>query len=278
MSEWKERIAVLVGGGLLAAIGRDLFYRLAQERRGTLGRIASAFCQGHAGRVGQNFAVFIAEKEKERITDIALKYYSDDSLHGYGDAEFSRADGKPLVKQQRGLIIPLVEKAIAEDRPNVILEIGTGNGDVLAYLAERHPTIQFIGVDLSVANAERRHRLSNVRFVKGYALDLLRNGLAGDMVFSSSTFSVFAPMELQAYLQAMRTMRRLIISDPVTFGNKHVRGLEPKSLHMDVYMWWHNYYGYLRSLGYTIEYSETVNFQYTHNPNAKVFLISAKRM
>jgi SAM-dependent methyltransferase len=250
---------------------------MAQERSGIVGHIASAFCQGHAGRVGQNYAIFMAEKDKERITDIALKYYSDDSLHGYGDAEFSRADGQPLVEQQRGLIIPLVDKAIAADGPNVILEIGTGNGDVLAYLAERHPTVQFIGTDLSIVNAQLRHRLSNIRFVKGYALDLLRNGLAADMVFASSTFCVFAPKELQAYLRSIRTVKRLIISDPVTFGNKHARGPKPKSLHMDLYMWWHNYYGYLKSLGYTVEYAETVNFRYTYNPNAQVFLISAKR-
>jgi SAM-dependent methyltransferase len=279
MQELKERAAVVLGAALLAVAGRDRFYRMAQERRGIAGRVASAFCQGHAGRVGQNYAIFRDERDKERITDIALRFYSDDSLHGFADADYSaRADGKPLLQQQRGLIIPLVEHAIASDRPRVALEIGCGNGDVLAHLAIAHPDIQFVGVDLSVAVAERKHHnVPNLSFRKGYALDLLREGLTADLVFASSTFCIFAPKELRAYLDALRPARRIIISDPVTFGNQHTRDPEPKSRHMDLYMWWHNYFGYLTATGWRIEKFDTVTYSYSHNPNARVLLLSAVR-
>lgn len=281
MRELKERSAVLLGAGLLATVGRDRFYQLAQERTGISGRIASAFCQGHAGRVGANYAIWRSNKDKTRMTDVALAYYSDDSLHGFADADYGlRADGKPLLEQQRGLIIPLIEKAIRESDAKSVLEIGTGNGDVLDHLAARFPDVAFTGVDLSIVNAEKKHQggRSNLQFVKGYALDLLAdNKLSADVVFGSSTFCIFAPQELRAYLSCIHRSKRIVISDPVTFGNVHTRDPEPKSRHMDLYMWWHNYFGYLKQNGWSVDHFETVNYKYTHNPNAKVVLVSAQR-
>ncbi len=236
--------------------------------------------RGMPGASGRTMPLNQAEKDKERITDIALRYYSDDSLHGFADADYKmRADGKDLLQQQRGLIIPLIEQAIASDAPKTILEIGCGNGDVLAHLARAHPSFQFIGVDLSVANAVRKHHnIPNLRFQKGYALDLLRQGaVTADIVFGSSTFCVFAPKELQAYLAALTDTRRIIVSDPVTFGNTHDRDPKPKSRHMDLYMWWHNYFGYLESFGWTVLHHETVTYAYSHNPSAHVVLVSARR-
>lgn len=278
MGELKQRAIVLGGAALLAVIGRDRFYQLAQDKPGILGRLAAAFCSGHAGRLGQNYHIYAENKDLDRISSIALRYYSDDSLHGYGDAEFTRADGKALVDQQRGLVIPLVAAAVERDRPKLVLEIGTGNGDVVAHLAALRPSAQFVGCDLSVTNAAAKHRLPNLSFVKGYALDLLREGrIAPDAVFASSTFCVFTPKELQAYLDAMRGVRRLIVSDPVTFGNVHTRDARPRSRHMDQYMWWHNYFGYLAAAGFRIEHFETRRFVYSWNPHAQVILVDGSR-
>lgn len=277
MSEIKERAAVLAGAALLACVGKPKFYIYAQRRRGFFGRIASAFCQGHAGRVGANYSIFMNDKDKERMTDIAMQYYSDDSLHGFADDDYSkRADGKPLLEQQRGLILPLVVTAIDKDSPETVLEIGCGNGDAIAYLAKAYPNVKFIGVDLSVKVAEKKHSLPNLSFIKGYALDLMREGLNADLIYGSSTFCIFAPKELGHYMVALESAKRVIISEPVMPGFKHLPELQEESLHMDLYMWWHNYFGYLTYSGWTVETAETVNFAYRHNPNAKVFLINAR--
>jgi SAM-dependent methyltransferase len=278
VGELKQRLIVLAGASLLAVVGRDRFYQMAQDKRGIFGRLAAAFCSGHAGRLGQNYHIYAENKAVDRISAIALRYYGDDSLHGYGDVEFTRADGKALVDQQRGLVIPLVAAAVERDRPKLVLEIGAGNGDVVAHLAAGHPAVQFVGCDLSVKNAAAKHRLPNLSFVKGYALDLLRDrSLAPDAVFASSTFCVFTPGELQAYLDAMRGVRRLIVSDPVTFGNVHTRDPRPRSRHMDQYMWWHNYFGYLTAAGFRVEHHETRRFAYSWNPNARVVLVDGSR-
>jgi len=274
LNELRARTAVLLGAGLLAIVGRDRFYRLAQAA-GVLGRVASAFCQGHAGKVCCNYAIFTAEKDKERISDAMLRCYTDDNVHAYGDTD---ADGKHMLEQERGLIVPLVENAIASDHPNTVLEIGTANGDVIAHLAECYPSINFIGIDLTVATAQQKHSRSNLRFVKGYALDILnRREVAADLVYASSTFCAVTPKELAAYMGSLASARRVILSDPVTFGNVHKRDVQPKSRHANLYGWWHNYFGYLTAASWTVDYFETVNFAHSWNPNAKVILISARQ-
>ncbi len=280
MSELKNRIVVLLGAVLVAAIGRDKFYQAAQDRSGIIGRVASAWCQGHAGRIGQNYAIWRANKDKDRITDIALAFYNDDSLHGFADTDYAvRSGGKPLLDQQRGLIIPLVAKAIKDVGARSILEIGTGNGDILAHLANEFPDIKCVGVDLSVSNAQVKYSDGppNLTFVKGYALDLLRQGeISGDVVFGTSTFCVFAPREFAAYLDALSEAKRIVISDPVTTGNVHSRDPNPKSRHMDLYMWWHNYFGWLADRGWNIDQHETVDYRYS-NKDTSVVLVSATR-
>jgi SAM-dependent methyltransferase len=278
VGELKQRVIVLAGAALLGVVGRDRFYQMAQDKPNVLGRLAAAFCSGHAGRLGQNYHIYAENKNVDRISAIARRYYGDDSLHGYGDAEFTRADGKALVDQQRGLVIPLVAAAVERDRPKLVLEIGTGNGDVIAHLAALHPAVQFVGCDLSVKNAAGKHRVPNLSFVKGYALDLLQDRtLSPDMVFASSTFCVFTPKELQAYLDAMRGIGRLIVSDPVNFGNVHTRDARPRSRHMDQYMWWHNYFGYFTAAGFRIEHHETRRFDYSWNRGARVVIVDGYR-
>lgn len=278
VGEAKERAAVLAGAILLSAIGRDRFYVLAQDRNGVFGRCASAFLQGHAGRLGANYSIMVREKDRDRMTEIAKAYYSDDSLHGFGDFNLPRPDAKkPIAEQRRAMVAPVVEAAIKDSGASSVIEIGTGNGDVIAYLARRNENVKFVGVDLSVTNAKKKHQQHNLDFISGYALDLLEQGLSADVVFATSTFCIFAPKELSAYLSAIKA-KRLIISDPVTFGNRHSRkDARPISRHMDLYMWWHNYYGYLVDAGWTVDLLDTVEYYYPHNPRAKFVMVSASR-
>ena len=155
MNELKNRIIILFGAIILAVIGRQSFYRLTQASNPLLSKLSSLFCMGHIQRLVHDFEVQREGINKDRIGEAALALYSDDSLAGYGDYEFTKTDGKPLLEQQRGLIIPLVIKeiesfiAIKQSMPKV-LEVGVANGDVLAYLAYIYPNIEFVGIDLSI--------------------------------------------------------------------------------------------------------------------------------
>jgi hypothetical protein len=75
----------------------------------------------------------------------------------------------------------------------------------------------------------------------------------------------------------MNGTKAIAISEPVTFGNVHTKDKAPISRHMDLYMWWHNYYGYLLKHRFSIDTYRTVPFAYSHNPNVQVVLISGHR-
>jgi hypothetical protein len=50
VEELRQRAIVLAGAALLAAVGRNRLYQMAQDKPGILGRLAAAFCSGHAAR------------------------------------------------------------------------------------------------------------------------------------------------------------------------------------------------------------------------------------
>jgi len=275
----KNKIVVILGAILLVMFGRNRFYHMAQRRNGIFGKIASGFCKGHAGRVGQNYGIFSDNKDLSRLSDIAKKYYSDDDLHGFGEYEYTlRGDNKTLLEQMRGQIIPLVEYQINTFNYKKVIEIGTSNGDVLSYLAEKYPEVEFIGIDLSVKNAVAKHDQKNLKFIKGYALDLFeKDNLVADLVFGVSTWCIFTPLELEAYFRSMKKINSVVIAEPVTFGTSHGYSKKCESLHMDLYMWWHNYYGYLLKNKFNIDEYKTINYKLSNNPNAKMCLISGHR-
>jgi S-adenosyl-L-methionine methyltransferase len=137
-----------------------------------------------------DYVFALTEAANERPSAAALAQYTDDSLANYGDE-----GGDTIVAQQRGLILPLVERAIAETT-GAIIEIGTGNGDVVAHLAERYRGRTFIGIDFSTATAERKWKQPNVKFIAGYARDVIgevSNALEIGVIFASSTFVLFNP-------------------------------------------------------------------------------------
>jgi hypothetical protein len=98
-NELKNRVGILAGALLLISIGRDRFYRLAQEPTGLLPKVASFFCQGHVARLVNNYQVMQEGKQSEGISSIAKKYYSDDSLSiGQSSRSYLRQERPPLSK------------------------------------------------------------------------------------------------------------------------------------------------------------------------------------
>jgi hypothetical protein len=185
-------------------LGHQRFYATAQED-GVLSRAARALLTAEPARLAINYHNLQASIGRDRISPMAAAEYADDTLAGYADEQFGKG-GDHLENQQRARALPLIEQA-ASSLPDgaTLVEIGTGNGDMCAHLARRFPHLQVIGVDLSVAVAERLHTEPNLRFVGGYALELLEAGeLDGDLVFAASTFVVFTPLELARYAAPSR--------------------------------------------------------------------------
>jgi SAM-dependent methyltransferase len=262
-------------------------YKAMQGDSGLRGRSTRAIAEGALGRVIRDYAFLRENVNRAELTSRVVAEYSDDSLAGYGDESFTKG-GSSLAEQQRGTILPLLERALqkhtAAGALKTIVEIGTGNGDVIAYLAERYPFHRYIGVDFSVRTAQKKYEyLANAKFMNGYALQMLRAGsLTGDIVFASSTFCVFAPKELQAYVEnlAAAGFSEVVLSEPTWAGYRQANTDEVVSRHLENSVWFHNYAGYLRAAQF-----EILDFRFFHyrhpaslRPDIHLALVHGERM
>lgn len=255
-----ERLGLILGAVLLALIGPHRFYYAAQ-RPGLLGRLARPLLASPWIRtLIRNQTEYEADVGRDRLSTAAQRIYADDSLAGWGEggekAEIRGDRHLPLEKQMRSIALPDVVAAIGvaaprQKSPLTIVEIGTGDGDLVAKLAADHPSTHVIGVDLSVTWAEQHHKRPNLALMRGYALELLEDGtLTGDILFASSTFVVFTPLELERYFTAIEKagFSTLVLVDPLTRKYDPAR-FPDCSLHMAPGMWGHDYQGALRKRG-----------------------------
>lgn len=198
-------------------------------------------------------------KDKEELSDRVIAQYMNDEIGGYGSVDFTKSSDS-FLEQQRAIVIPYVNKyMMGRD----IIEIGTGNGDVIAYLAKNNPKKSFIGIDFSIKNAEQKHHLPNLKFIKGYALNMLKDGLRSDLLFVTSTFTPTAPKILHKYFELFKKnkIEFLVISEPCWGGYQQKNNSDVISKHFERNDFFHNYAGYLRKYGYTIR--EFNFFKYT---------------
>jgi hypothetical protein len=246
--------------------GMRAFYRRAQEGHPR----AVGLLAGPLAALFADYQFSRAHASRARLSDLAITQYADDSLMGYGDEDFKKG-GDTLEAQQRGLILPLLK-----DLRGTVVEIGTGNGDIIAHVAAKYPATQFIGVDFSVRTAERKHRLPNLKFLAGYALDILPRC---DAVFMSSTAVVFTPPEFVAYVDLFRKIgvRDIILNEP-TWAGYAIDENRPYSEHLEGAVWFHNYPAYLRERGYRMHSMELIPYKApgSPRPDIRVALIHAQ--
>jgi hypothetical protein len=235
-----------------------------------------AMLEGSLSEIFKDHSFMMENRGRKRLSTLTIQQYSDESLFGYGDVDFGKG-GDTLQEQQRGLILPLLERAIRENvSAKTIVEIGTGNGDVLKYLADKYPDRHFIGVDFSVANARRQYgRIPAIEFVKGYALDLLSEGsLKGDIVFGSSTFVFFTPLELAQYISLFKStgFKEVILNEP-TWGNYvQENNSQVVSRHLEGNMWYHNFCGYLVANGYQVTDLDFSHYKHPLSTRPDIFI------
>ncbi len=199
-----------------------------------------------------------------RLSSKCIEQYSDDSLSGYGDVIFQ--GGVPFEEQQRSQILPTLHNLLKKlGDGKIVCEIGCGNGDVVAFLAERYPQLQFVGVDFSIKNAENKHKLSNLTFSKGYAFELLESKtLQPDVIFTSSTSCIFNPKELDSYIRIFKEndVSDIVINEPMWGDFEFSENSDVKSYHLEGAIWKHNYESYFVEHGYIEAQTETRDFKH----------------
>jgi hypothetical protein len=218
--------------------GRNIFYKISQDGN----PFALALLKSDFGYVFIQYEFLRKNAGKDRLPSPVSERYCNETIGGYADSEDS---------EQRDLVIPLVEKAIRDNSCKRIVELGTARGDVIGKLSEKYAGCEYSGIDFFVNKAKR---YPNVKYLQGYALDMLEKGLPGDAVFGCSVFMFFTPMELKSYLKqfAKNGFKQIIISEPIWGGYVQENNSKAFSRHMEDECWFHNYCGYLRESGYKI--------------------------
>jgi len=112
-----------------------------------------------------------------------------------------------------------------------VLDVGCGNGDLVAELAKENPTIQFRGNDFSaemveVAN-ERYAGISNLTYAHQDLLSIATSGHSADLVICLNMFHHLHEGDLDAGMEAMAAVcnRSLLFEfkNANNFWNRHLR-------------------------------------------------------
>lgn len=126
----------------------------------------------------------------------------------------------PLHLTIQGQAVPLVEAILAQDSTvRSVLDIGVRYAYVDALMADKFAGVQFVGVDfmpnLRELNADFSQ--SNLRFVPGYALELLEQGrLEADVTMMVDTALTMNNLELRRYFCVLAEHTRyIVIDDPL---------------------------------------------------------------
>ncbi len=169
---------------------------------------------------------------------------SNEAIAQFASAEYSYnrpdMDAKlPIEQRLSGQGLPFLDPFIEQCKS--IVEIGSANGSISALLADKYTEKQFIGIDFYVPQISR----PNLRFVKGYALDVMP---ACDCVFMQFTAVKMMPLELDAYFRMFseKGIRHVVLSEPVRTAFLHRTG------YMRGRMWSHDYQAVCERHGYQV--------------------------
>jgi len=256
-----------------AYYGPHIFYRDAQEKLGIRGRIANGFLTLPTLRqMFQNIAIFERDYYSPRLSPEIIRQYSSSSLRGYGDKHYAKGGGS-IHEQQRGLILPFMAQYLGAIGQKHIVEIGTGNGDVLNYVYTTYPQHRFTGIDFNLQNAIDSYPVG-IEWIEGYALDELTS-INPELIFCSSTMVLFTPGELNSYLRLLRSLRctDIFISEPMWGPSYRLNNQRIESFHLEEAVWLHNFPAYFLSNNFSLVSKQI--FHYTHprsgRPDISIF-------
>ena len=231
-------------------------------------------------RIEEDFDYGDRNQNNSRPSDLIIKMYNNEHGHGYC-AEDYKLGGDSIHDQQRGLILPLLERCLfALPTQSTVVEIGTGNGDVLAYLAEKYQGLNFIGLDFNVASANKKHGRVNLAFTKGYPLDAIAASRP-TLAFASSTMVCMPGAELQNYFVTLAAAGclHILLNEPHWYGLTPRSIGDRKSVHLEGAIWYHDYRRYLERAGFQITAFEDKPYRApgSGRPDIVVTLLAGQR-
>lgn len=212
----------------------------------------------------------------------------DEVFNKYG-SEIFKENKLPLENQQRGRILPFLINIINDfhkenNRWPTVIEIGHGNGDVLAFLSDKFKDVQFLGLDFKIKSAEELHGgKANLKFSNGYPLDVLEACQQNfDIAFMSSCSIKFFPGELKNYIKQFKLLRikHILLSEPTWYGyHRHIGRDGVSSMYMNSDNWFHNYPQYFKFFDFNTKIVQCFKLREEYDPgDVYINIIHATRI
>ncbi len=177
--------------------------------------------QHHEFRKIHNIQVARSDRNGERLSEPQFKELSD-FQETTANIEARRRYFKTAdhTKTLHGFAPQLVETVLSMDKSvKSVLNVGCSYAYLDHVMAQRHPEIQFYGVDSPANLLEQNSDISapNLEVISGYGLDVLESRrVVPDLCYFSSTAVVIRNAELKAYFRSLaETTKYLVLNEPI---------------------------------------------------------------
>lgn len=251
MSHLKELLIIIYGFIVLIFYisfkrqGTGKFYLKAQDSKFLKNFLKSKILNF----LFKNFRYFEKNIDKDLSQESQLYKNNDSILQKYTNFNYGLSENVKLEDQQRGFGIQILRNILKNDEIKNIIEIGTGNGDLISLFASEFKNKKFTGLEFNVDTAKKKHKSENLNFVSEYALNYFqKSDVDGiDLVFATSTFIFFTPKELKEYIKIFsKKCKFIIIIDPTWFGINKKKYLK-NTYHLENGVFFHDYNHYLKN-------------------------------
>ena len=185
--------------------------------------------------LGNVASVIAAQTISDRLTPHQFKRLvkqQEDTLNLEQRREYYRSSDPRKIYQ--GISYEIIKSVLLRD-PSVesSLNIGCNYAYMDWLLAKEFANVLVQGVDVNptLPKINRDLKLPNTKFYSGYALELLENGLAADIIYTSSAATVIRNLELRTYARLIADRAKyFLISEPIWAlpGGEIV---DPKTVH-----------------------------------------------
>jgi hypothetical protein len=127
----------------------------------------------------------------------------------------------PIERTFQGLLLPIIELVLNSDSAiKTVANVGASYAHVDNLLAQRYPSIDFIGVDFAANLAEYNSEFNreNLKFESGYAMEMLEQGrLKADVFFFGNAAYEIKNLEIRRYFELFRSSgaKYVVLNEPI---------------------------------------------------------------
>jgi hypothetical protein len=200
------------------------------------------------------------------------------------DAEFqSMPDSSSLYRH----VDEVISKLISEDSTiNKVIDFGVSYAHTDALLAEKFPSIKFVGLDRSILtkafNEQYFSHLTNLELIASDIFEYFSKHNCNNSIFWTMRTTLLLPKDflLKLYAEAFKAgVKYICLFEPIGISRETMKPYQfsyndQPSVGLRDGMFIHNYPGILRSSGYSVHRAELINMRHPH-PDVKVLSITA---